>query len=98
MILDEIVRAGSYLFIAWIVFVAYWAAKEHASGTLLTVLLKGLLWCAGIALFTSFTLGDPSCLEHDDPVYGGCIQYADDGYEPTSEQRIIIDPKSWTTG
>jgi hypothetical protein len=87
MILDEVLKAGSYLFIAWIVHVPYWLAVK-ASGTLFRVLLKGFLWCAVIALIAAFTLGNPTCIVQDDPLYGGCAEYADDGYEPTSEQMI----------
>jgi len=50
-------------------------------------LQKRLLWCGGIALFASITLGNPTCEQQADPVYGGCEYYADDGYEPTTEQR-----------
>lgn len=32
-------------------------------------------------------MGNPSCEESGDPLSGGCEQYADDGYEPTLEQR-----------
>jgi hypothetical protein len=51
--------------------------------------VEGLLWCGGIALFASFTLGNPTCEIQADPVHGGCEYYADDGYEPTNEQRAV---------
>ncbi|PKL72685.1 hypothetical protein CVV26_00245 [Candidatus Kuenenbacteria bacterium HGW-Kuenenbacteria-1] len=87
-IFDEIFKALGYLFIAGIVYFAWKTANDNATGgKYKTVLWKGFLWCAGIALFASITLGNPTCEERSDPVYGGCEQYADDGYEPTTEQR-----------
>jgi hypothetical protein len=32
-------------------------------------------------------MGNPTCEEGRDPLYGGCERYTDDGYEPTMEQR-----------
>ena len=87
-IFDEIFKAFGYLFIAGIVYFAWKTASDNADGgKYKTVLWKGFLWCTGIALFVSVTLGDPTCEQQSDPVYGGCEQYADDGYEPTNEQR-----------
>jgi hypothetical protein len=88
MIVEEMFRAGGCLFIAGIVHAAYWTAKVHAKGSRNAVLLKGFLWCAGIALIASISLGEPTCIEKDDPMYGGCAEYADDGYELTTEQRV----------
>lgn len=88
MIFDEIFRALGYLLIAGVAFFAWKLARDNAKGgKLKSVLWKGFLWCGGIALFASFTLGNPSCIEQSDPVYGGCEYYADDGFEPTTEQR-----------
>ncbi|GEM_PF-1782927 len=88
-IFSEIFRALSYLLIAGVIFVAWKKAYDNArGGKLKMVLWKGLLWCGGIALFASMLLGNPTCLVKDDPVYGGCEQYADDGYKPTAEERI----------
>ena len=84
----EVFRALGYLLIAGVVWFAWKQGHDNArGGKLKEVLWKGLLWCVGIALFASFTLGNPSCEIQGDPVYGGCEQYADDGYEPTTEQR-----------
>ncbi|BCX16101.1 MAG: hypothetical protein KatS3mg098_330 [Candidatus Parcubacteria bacterium] len=89
LIFHEIFRALGYLLIAGVVLFAWKTARDNSKdGKLKEVLWKGLLWCAGIALFASFTLGNPSCIEQSDPVYGGCEQYADDGFEPTTEQRV----------
>ncbi len=88
-IFNEIFRALGYLLIAGVVSFAWKTAHDNAKGgKLKTVLWKGFLWCAGIALFASITLGNPTCEERSDPVYGGCEQYADNGYEPTAEQRV----------
>jgi hypothetical protein len=88
IIFDEIFKALGYLFIASIIYFAWKTANDNAeNGRYKTVLWKGFLWCAGLALFASITLGNPTCEESSDPVYGGCEQYADDGYEPTPEQR-----------
>lgn len=87
-IINEIFRALGYLFIAGVVWFAWKQADENArGGHLKEVLWKGLLWCGGIALVASIMLGNPTCEVDGDPVYGGCEQYADDGYEPTTEQR-----------
>ncbi len=89
VISHEIFRAIKYLLIAGVVYIAYKTARENTEdGQQKKVLWKGFLWCAGIALFASLTLGNPICIEQSDPVYGGCEQYADNGYEPTTEQRI----------
>jgi len=46
------------------------------------------LFCAGIALFASATLGKPSCIDSETDNRGTtCYEYADDGYEPTNKQR-----------
>lgn len=91
LISDEFFRALGHLLIAGIVYLAWGMASNNAKdGKYKTVLWKGFLWCAGIALLASITLGDPSCEEWDDPIRGGCVYYADDGYEPTVEQRGAI--------
>jgi len=88
-IFNEIFGALGYLLIAGVVLFAWKTARTNAKdGKLNMVLWKGFLWCGGIALFVSVTLGNPTCEEYSDPVYGGCEQYADDGYEPTTEQRV----------
>lgn len=89
LVFEKIFKALGYLFIAGIIFFAWSTARDNAKdGKLKWVLWKGLLWCMGIALFASFTLGNPTCEERSDPVYGGCERYADDGFEPTTEQRV----------
>lgn len=85
----EIFRALGYLLIAGVVYIAGKTASDNSKdGKYKNVLWKGSLWCAGIALFASVTLGNSSCESYEDPLYGGCEYYADDGYEPTTEQRV----------
>lgn len=89
MIESEIWRALGYLFISGIVvFIWKQASDAVKKEGFRMVLGKGFLLCFVIALFGSFTLGDPTCEVQDDPVYGGCDQYTDDGYTPTTKQRI----------
>ncbi len=84
----EIFKALGYLFISAIVFYVWNTARENAvKSNYKTVLWKGFLWCASFALFASLILGKPTCEEVSDPVYGGCDRYADDGFEPTTNQR-----------
>src|SRR5690349_9026073 len=83
MIVNEILKALTYLFIAAIVYYAY-RLSRHSRPNRNGTLVKGFLWCTGIALFGSVILGHPSCFERDE---AGCVEFADDGYSPTTEQR-----------
>lgn len=89
-ILEEIFKASGHLIIAGMVCTAFNIASEQARNHKYKVVLwKGLLWCAGIALFASITLGNPTCeTQSDDRLYGHCEQYANDGYIPTTEQMV----------
>lgn len=42
----------------------------------------------GIAAIAAIMMGEASCEDVDDPVRGGCSQYADDGYDATPEDRL----------
>lgn len=90
IIFDEIYRAIGYLLIAGVVALAWKFARDGArGGRFKTVLWKGFLWCAGIALFSSMALGGPSCVDSEQDLRGStCYEYADDDYNPTTEQRI----------
>ncbi len=89
LIFYEFFRAVTYLFIASIVYFSWNTARKGAREKgLKKALWQGLLWCIGTALFASLILGSPTCEERSDPVYGGCERYADDGYEPTNNQRV----------
>lgn len=89
LIFNEIFKAVGYLIIAVIVYAAWNIAHQSVNGdNIKEVLWKGFLWCAGIAIVTSISLGSPSCIEEEyDPRGSTCLEYADDGYEPTTEQR-----------
>lgn len=89
LVYDEIFRAFGYLLIVVFAFFAWKTALDNSKdGNFKKVLWKGLLLCTGIALFASLTLGNPTCEVQSDPVYGDCEQYADDGFEPTTEQKL----------
>ena len=84
----EIFKALGYLFAAVILYSVWKMARENTrGGNFKMVLWKGFLWCTGIALFASFSLGNPTCDIQSDPLYGGCDEYADNSFEPTTEQR-----------
>ncbi len=85
----EIFKVLGYLVGAYVLFHVYnIARKDSGVGNFKNVLWKGLLFCAGIALFASFSLGNPTCLDREqDNRSSTCYEYADDGYEPTAEQR-----------
>lgn len=88
MILNEILNAFGYVVIAGILGIAYSLAKNSSNNRKGT-LLKGLLWCAGIAFVLSLYLGDPTCIDQEYDTRGTiCNEYADDGFTPTLEQRI----------
>lgn len=88
-ILNEVFKALGYLFVAGIVLYAYKTARENSvDGKYISVLWKGFLLCAGIAFFMSMMLGNPSCTDREYDSHGSiCNEYADDGFEPSTEQR-----------
>lgn len=49
-------------------------------GAIILTIVLSTLW--------SFNLGDSTCMEYSDAVGGACIEYADDGFEPTGEQIL----------
>jgi hypothetical protein len=88
LIIGEILKALGYLLLARIAYAAWDMARGGAKGgKQKEILWKGFLWCAGIAFVASVMMGSPTCEYKSDPVYGGCEQYADDGYEATTEER-----------
>lgn len=65
-----------------------WIKKEADEGKLRPFMLCGLIVAIAISGYFAISLGDPSCTESsDDPVYSSCTEYADNGYEATTEQR-----------
>ncbi len=89
IIFEEIFKALGYLFIAALVYFAWKQGHDNAKeGNLKMVLWEGLLWCAGIAFIASITVGKPTCIDSETDNRGTtCYEYADDGFEPTMEQR-----------
>ncbi|NTV40791.1 MAG: hypothetical protein HGA61_00760 [Candidatus Moranbacteria bacterium] len=87
---NEVFKALGYLFIAGLVYFAWnTARKETIKSGHKEILVKGFCWCAGIAIFASFTLGQPTCTDYEQDNRGStCYDYADDGYTPTTEQRV----------
>lgn len=64
-----------------------WIKKKTEKGKLLPFMIVGFIAAIAISGFLAINLGNPSCEEYDPDPRGGCISYADDGYETTSEQR-----------
>lgn len=89
LVLNEFYKALGYLFITGIIYFIYNTSYESSViQGYKKVLVKGFLYVLVIALFTSITLGSPTCETQSDPLYGGCEQYADDGFIPTQNERV----------
>lgn len=71
-----------------------WIKKEADKGKLLPYILVGIVAAIAISGFLAINLGNPSCEESGDAPYSSCTQYADDGFEATSTQRLN---KFWGT-
>lgn len=89
IIFDEIFRALGYLFIAGVAGAAWKIAYDQAKETgFKKVLWKSLLWCGGIALFASITLGSSTCTSYSPGPFGGDCDYRTGGYEVTTEEQV----------
>lgn len=66
-----------------------WIKKEANRGKMLPYLLIGLIAAIAISSYLALSLGNPTCTESTGTDNRGstCIEYADDGYEATTEQR-----------
>lgn len=65
-----------------------WIKKEADQGKMRPYMLSGIVAAVVISAFLATSLGSPTCDEQsDDPVRTGCVSYADDGFQATSEQR-----------
>lgn len=72
-----------------------WIKKEAEKGKLLPFIIIGIGAAIVISGYLAISLGDPSCLESETDNRGSyCTEYADDGYEATSEQKW---DKFWST-
>jgi hypothetical protein len=74
------------LFLAFLALQAYNLTRDYGEKAgRFSALRQAAAWIAGIALFAAVTTGSPSC-EESDPI-SGCYQDADDGFEPSMDQR-----------
>lgn len=72
-----------------------WIKKEAEKGKLFPFIIMGVLAAVAISGYLALTLGDASCIESETDNRGSyCTEYADDGYEATSEQKW---DKFWST-
>jgi hypothetical protein len=72
-----------------------WIKKEANKGKLLPFILVGIAVAIAISGYLAINLGKPSCIESDTDNRGStCIEYADNGYETTSDQKWN---KFWST-
>lgn len=85
---DQLYELVRILFFTMVVGAAYEATKRAGDKNGRWVALRlGVGWAIGIAALATFTMGQPSCESSDDPIRGGCDEYADDAYNPTWDQR-----------
>ncbi len=71
-------------------YVVWGRLKDEArDGRLWPYIIGGIIAAVAISSLFAFTLGDPSCIESTDPDgrLTACLEYADDGFEATAEQR-----------
>jgi hypothetical protein len=88
MIFSEIMKTISYLFFAVIILYIYNQAVQSKHDWK-KILGQGFLWCAGGAFVLALMLGRPTCVDREEDGRGGnCLEYADDGFDPTNEQYI----------
>ena len=66
-----------------------WIKKEAEEGKLRPFMLSGLIVAIAISGWFAWGLGDSTCIESTDPDGRPttCLEYADDGFEATTEQR-----------
>ena len=89
LIAREIFNALQYLFASYIILEIYNHTKDKAETLgLNSVLAQGFLWCAGIAFIFAANLGSPTCIDTEQDNRGStCLEYADDGYKASSQER-----------
>jgi MFS family permease len=65
-----------------------WIKDEAEKGKTLPYFIIGFLVAVAISGYLALNLGSPTCIESDTDNRGStCLEYADDGYEATSEQK-----------
>ena len=89
------VAVVGFAVIALSMFTWEWIKKEAEKGKLLPFILVGIAVALAISGYLAISLGDPTCIESETDNRGSyCLEYADDGYEATSEQKW---DKFWST-
>ena len=72
-----------------------WIKKEVEKGRLLPFIIIGVIAAVVVSAYLGMSLGGPSCVESDTDNRGSsCVEYADDGYEATGDQKW---DKFWST-
>lgn len=92
IIFGKIFSALGTLLLMYILFYVWRTSKEHTQkhGDFST-LWKGLGICLALAFFMTSVLGNPSCLGGDQDQFGShCSEYADDGFVPSTEERVAV--------
>lgn len=94
IILGEIGKAVGLLVGVGLILFVYGVAKgltKESEKSAIMNLIIGLLVSLAIAGAMSLRVGAPTCLDSDTDNRGStCLQYADDGYTPSNEERIGV--------
>ncbi len=64
-----------------------WIKKAADKGKLLPYILIGFVAAIAISGLLAINMGKPSCEDSGDAPYSSCTQYANDGFEVTSNQK-----------
>jgi hypothetical protein len=90
LIFINILSSLKLLFLSIIILYIWRTADKYAmNGRYKEVLWKGFLYCAGIALLGAISVGEPSCIDSEIDLHGSvCVEYADDGFVPTTEDQV----------
>lgn len=90
LVLNEVFKAASYLLVSGIVYLAWKTTYDSTvkNGPIKS-LMQGLLIVIVLAFIGSSSLGEPTCIDSEQDNRGStCYEYADDGFDPTTEQRL----------
>jgi len=66
---------------------AEWFQKELKKGSSFVYMLIGVLCAIAISGYLALSLGNPTCIDRDTEPRGGCLEYDNDGYVATTDQR-----------
>lgn len=70
------------------IYIWEWIKKEAYKGKLFPFLLVGFLVAIAISGYLAINLGSPTCIDSETDNRGStCLEYADDSFEATDEQR-----------